>query len=112
MPPGGRRGHRATRGADRPAGATARPALRPRDPATRWAEVAVVVQENFRRRGIADFLLRHLVAIAKEQGIVGFTADTLADNQAMLATFQKIAPATIESKDGLVGVRLNFSEVK
>ena len=83
-----------------------------RDPATRWAEVALVVQESFRRRGIADFLLRHLVAIAKQQGIIGFTADTLADNQAMLATFQKIAPAKIESKDGLVGVRLNFSEVK
>lgn len=83
-----------------------------RDPATRWAEVALVVQENFRRRGIADFLLRHLVVIAKEQGIVGFTADTLADNQAMLATFQKIAPAQIESKDGLVAVRLNFNDVK
>ena len=83
-----------------------------RDPATRWAEVALVVQESFRRRGIADFLLRHLVAIAKQQGIIGFTADTLADNQAMLATFKKIAPAKIESKDGLVGVRLNFSEVK
>ncbi len=83
-----------------------------RDPATRWAEVALVVQENFRRRGIANFLLRHLVAIAKEQGIVGFTADTLADNQAMLTTFQKIAPAQIESKDGLVAVRLNFNDVK
>ncbi len=83
-----------------------------RDPATRWAEVALVVQENFRRRGIANFLLRHLIAIAKEQGIVGFTADTLADNQAMLTTFQKIAPAQIESKDGLVAVRLNFNDVK
>lgn len=83
-----------------------------RDPATRWAEVALVVQENFRRRGIADFLLRHLVVIVKEQGIIGFTADTLADNQAMLATFHKIAPAQIESKDGLVAVRLNFNDVK
>jgi acyl-CoA hydrolase/GNAT superfamily N-acetyltransferase len=84
-----------------------------RDPATNWAEVAVVVQENFQRRGIATFLLRHAAKVAAQQGIIGFTADVLPDNFSMLETFRKIAaPVEIGIKDGLTSVRFNLKDVK
>ncbi|MGD1087715.1 MAG: GNAT family N-acetyltransferase [Verrucomicrobiota bacterium] len=84
-----------------------------RDPATNWAEVAVVVQENFQRRGIAAFLLRHAAKVADQQGIIGFTADVLPDNFAMLDTFRKIAtPVEIDFKTGLTSVRFKLQDVK
>ena len=84
-----------------------------RDPATNWAEIAVIVQENFHRHGIAAFLLRHTVKVAAQSGIVGFTADVLPDNFAMLETFRKIAtPVQIDFQAGLTSVRFNLSDVK
>jgi len=84
-----------------------------RDPATQWAEVAVVVQENFQRRGIAKFLLQHLAKIAAQQGIVGFTADVLPDNRAMIETFRKIAtPAQVDWSNGVTRVRFSLNDVE
>ena len=84
-----------------------------RDPATNWAEIAVIVQENFHRHGIAAFLLRHTVKVAAQSGIVGFTADVLPDNFAMLETFRKIAtPVQIDFQAGLTSVRFNLKDVK
>ncbi|MDD5140397.1 MAG: GNAT family N-acetyltransferase [Verrucomicrobiales bacterium] len=84
-----------------------------RDPATNWAEVAIVVQEDFRQRGIAVFLLRHLAKVATQQGIIGFTADVLSDNAAMLETFRKTAvPVEIDLKAGVASVRFQLKDVK
>jgi acyl-CoA hydrolase/GNAT superfamily N-acetyltransferase len=84
-----------------------------RNAATNWAEVAVVVQENFRRHGIAAFLLRHLAKIASQQGIVGFSADVLSENFAMLDAFRKVAaPVEVQSKNGITGVQFRLSDVK
>ena len=84
-----------------------------RDPATNWAEIAVIVQENFHRHGIAAFLLRHTVKVAAQSGIVGFTADVLPDNFAMLETFRKIAtPVQIDFQAGLTSVRFELKNVK
>jgi acyl-CoA hydrolase/GNAT superfamily N-acetyltransferase len=83
-----------------------------RNPATNWAEVAVVVQESYQRRGIAAFLLRHLVKVAAQQGITGFLANVLPDNFAMLGTFRKIAaPVEIEFQPGIVNVRFLLRDV-
>jgi GNAT superfamily N-acetyltransferase len=83
-----------------------------RDPATNWAEVAVVVQEDFRRHNIATFLLQRLAKIAEEQGIIGFTADVLPENSAMLNTFRKIAaPVEIHTNEGVTSVRFCLKDV-
>ncbi len=84
-----------------------------RNAATNWAEVAVVVQEDFRRRGLAVFLLRHLAKVAAEQGIIGFTADVLSDNASMLDTFRKIAaPLELQSQAGVTSVQFRLADVK
>ena len=60
-----------------------------RDFVDNFAEVAFVVDEAYQRMGIASYLYRTLLQIAKERGIKGFKADVLSSNQGMLKVFQK-----------------------
>ena len=55
------------------------------DPKTNRAEVAFVVRDDWQKRGIGSFVLKHLVNIAKRNGIAGFTAEVMRDNKAMQA---------------------------
>lgn len=59
------------------------------EPHTNRAEVAFIVDDAWQNRGLGKFLLRHLITIAKRNGIAGFTAEVLRDNKAMMAVFQK-----------------------
>jgi GNAT superfamily N-acetyltransferase len=84
-----------------------------RDAAVDWADIAVVVQEDFRQHGLASFLLRHLAKVASEQGIVGFRADVLPENQAMMRTFQKLAePLESQSEAGVLKVKFLLENLK
>lgn len=51
------------------------------------AEVAFVVRDGWQNKGIGSFMFRHLIAIAKRNGIAGFTAEVLRDNYRMQAIF-------------------------
>ncbi len=53
------------------------------------AEVAFVVADEFQHQGIGTLLLEHLADAALDHGITTFSAQTLADNQAMLDVFMK-----------------------
>ena len=53
------------------------------------AEVAFQVDDEHQGKGVATLLLEHLAAVARENGIEQFTAQTLADNRGMLAVFAK-----------------------
>jgi acyl-CoA synthetase (NDP forming)/RimJ/RimL family protein N-acetyltransferase len=67
------------------------------------AEVAFAVPDDLHGRGIATLLLEHLVSIARERGLHAFTAETLADNTAMLAVFSGAGlPVRRRSADGIV----------
>lgn len=56
-------------------------------PNTNRAEVAFLVSDRWQNRGIGSFLLKHLGAIARRNGIAGFTAETLPENKAMQVVF-------------------------
>ena len=59
------------------------------DPKTNLAEVAFVVGDNWQNKGIGTFLLKHLMRIARRNGIRGFTAEVLTDNKPMQAVINK-----------------------
>ena len=58
-------------------------------------------------RGIATLLLEHLVSIARQRGVQAFTAETLAENTAMLRVFADAGlPVQRRMSDGVRGADL------
>jgi acyl-CoA synthetase (NDP forming)/GNAT superfamily N-acetyltransferase len=53
-----------------------------------YAEVAFLVEDAHRGRGIGMLLLEHLATVATKYGIVRFVAETLPDNSSMLHVFR------------------------
>jgi acyl-CoA synthetase (NDP forming)/RimJ/RimL family protein N-acetyltransferase len=67
------------------------------------AEIAFAVPDDMHRRGIATLLLEHLVSLAARRGLRAFTAQTLAENAAMLRVFADAGlPVRREFADGVV----------
>ena len=67
------------------------------------AEVAFAVSDDMHGRGIASLLLEHLVWQARQRGLRAFTAETLAENSAMLRVFADAGlPAKRRISDGVV----------
>jgi len=54
-----------------------------------WAEVAFIVDEAYQGLGVATYLYKMLIRLAKDRSIQGFTADVLASNKAMMKVFEK-----------------------
>jgi RimJ/RimL family protein N-acetyltransferase len=61
------------------------------------AEVAFVVEEDYQGQGVASILFKHLLLIAREQGISRFEADVLPGNRKMLRVFER-AGLPVETK--------------
>jgi acyl-CoA hydrolase/GNAT superfamily N-acetyltransferase len=59
------------------------------DPKTNRAEVAFTVADAWQRRGIGTFMLKHLVRMARRNGISGFTAEVLVENKGMQTVFNR-----------------------
>ena len=57
------------------------------DEHTNRAEVAFVVRDEWQNKGLGSFVFKHLVNIAKANGISGFTAEVLRNNNRMQAIF-------------------------
>lgn len=60
------------------------------DEATHTAEVAFVVRDDYQDLGISTELLGYLTLLAKRQGLLGFTAEVLVNNQPMMRVFEKM----------------------
>ncbi|MBN2422862.1 GNAT family N-acetyltransferase [Candidatus Woesearchaeota archaeon] len=54
------------------------------------AEVAFVIRDDLQNKGIGSELLSYLTHLAKKQGLLGFTAEVLVENQHMLHLFEKM----------------------
>jgi acyl-CoA hydrolase/ribosomal protein S18 acetylase RimI-like enzyme len=78
------------------------------DMATRAAEVAFIVTDTWQHKGIGRHMFRQLVRIARDRGIVRFTAEVLGDNTAMLRLFHECAAGPVESHQDSGVYRLSF----
>lgn len=73
------------------------------------AEVAVIVEEYYRKLGIARRLLQHLGNLATDAGIDTFGAEVLPYNKAMLVVFGRCGwPMAAKTVDGTVHVTLGL----
>jgi acyl-CoA hydrolase/GNAT superfamily N-acetyltransferase len=54
------------------------------------AEVAFAVRDDYQGKGIGGVLLDYMTYLAKHGGLLGFTADVLADNRNMLNLFERM----------------------
>jgi GNAT superfamily N-acetyltransferase len=59
------------------------------DEATHTADVAFAVRDDYQDKGIGGVLLNYVTYLAKRQGLLGFTADVLAENRSMLDLFKR-----------------------
>ncbi len=74
-----------------------------------WAEVALVVREDFQGQGIGSHLLKVLEKIALENKYKGFTATVLSENKAMMHVFLKQYPKCKKVSEGSeVAVEMDF----
>ena len=54
------------------------------------ANVAFAVTDSYQNKGVGTELLTHLTQIARRQGLHGFTAEVLRENETMLHVFEKM----------------------
>ena len=74
------------------------------------AELAFLIAEPYRGRGIASLLLRHLARIAQDADLSAFQADVLAYNAPMLAVFQRSGLPICRRREGdIMHVTLSLS---
>ena len=71
-------------------------------PDAETAHVAIVVDDDFRRRGVAAELMRHLAANGRSHGIEAFEASVLSVNRPTIGFVQKVAPERATRFDGPV----------
>jgi len=74
-----------------------------------FADMAFVVDEQYQKVGIATYLYKKLVLLAKERGVRGFTADVLATNKGMMKVFEKGGlPVTAHLESGAYHLTIPF----
>ena len=56
---------------------------------TNKAEVAFVIRDEWQNMGIGSFMFKHLITVARRNGIAGFTAEVLRDNRRMQSIFNR-----------------------
>jgi GNAT superfamily N-acetyltransferase len=73
------------------------------------AEVVFVVDEKYQDLGIATYLFKLLIQLAKERGLKGFTADVLFSNNSMMKVFRKGGlPIKAELDSGVYQLTISF----
>jgi len=83
------------------------------EPDKEFADVAFMVDEEFHGRGIASFLIKYMIEIAKERGIKGFKADILNSNSPMVAVFDKLPYVQHRRfEGGEISLKFRFDELK
>ncbi len=75
----------------------------------RNAEMAFMVHDRYQGQGIATKIMKHLLIIARRNGIAQFEAEVLSGNAGMLAVFSKSGlPMNVSRSDGVLHVTLTL----
>lgn len=81
-------------------------------PATRLADVAFVVRDDWQGKGVGTLLMRRIREAAVARGIPGFLADVLATNKPMLDVFHESGLTVHATLEGSVfHLEMHFPEV-
>lgn len=80
------------------------------DETTHMAEFAFVVKDEFQNKGVGAELNTYLTYLAKKQGLLGFTAEVLADNAPTLHLLDKIGYKIEKSEAGVHELKLVFDK--
>ena len=77
----------------------------------RAAEVAFTIEEDYQGQGLAGKLMRMLVDIARQHGIVRFEAEVLAGNAPMLKVFERSGlPLAKSREDGVTHIVMDLRQ--
>jgi acyl-CoA hydrolase/GNAT superfamily N-acetyltransferase len=78
---------------------------------THTAEIALAVRDDYQHKGIGMELLDYLTQIARRQGLLGFTADVLGENQPVMGLLEKSGlDFRKEISDGVYYLRASFKD--
>ncbi|MDI3285616.1 bifunctional acetyl-CoA hydrolase/transferase family protein/GNAT family N-acetyltransferase [Polyangium sp. 15x6] len=78
-------------------------------PATRRADIAFVVRDEWQGRGVGTLLMRRMAEVARARGVTGFFADVLVSNKPMMAIFYKSGlPVKASLREGVYHVEIDF----
>jgi RimJ/RimL family protein N-acetyltransferase len=80
------------------------------DEATHMAEIAFVVKDEYQNKGVGAELNTYITYLAKRQGLLGFTAEVLADNATTLHLLEKMGFEIEKSEAGVHELRLTFDK--
>lgn len=76
------------------------------------AEVALVVRDEYQRKGVGAELLNYLTYLAKRQGLLGFTAEVLFSNRSMMNLFERMGFDIEKSREeGVYELKMTFRDV-
>jgi acyl-CoA hydrolase/RimJ/RimL family protein N-acetyltransferase len=79
------------------------------DETNHTAEVAFVVRDSYQGKGIGTEMLNYLTFLARKRGLLGFTAEVLIENKAMLHVFEKMGFAIdIRPSEGVYELKMLF----
>ena len=81
------------------------------DEATHFAEVAVIVRDDYQQKGIGIELLSYLIQLGKKQGLHGFTAEVLVKNIVMLHLLVKMGFEIHTRGEGMFEMKMSFRGV-
>jgi len=76
------------------------------------SDEAFVVEETYQGKGIASLILQMLIMVARGKGLVGFTADIIANNQAIFKTYEKAGlPIQAVMEYGIYHLTMPFTDL-
>ena len=80
-----------------------------RDPESRWAEIGLLVRDEWQRKGVGARLLAHMIRVALTRGVAGFTAEVNAGNRAVLHLFHQCGyPVRTHLSEGVYRVEIEL----